>query len=332
MGENIKLSIIIPIFNMEQYLPCCFESIVKQGWNEHYVEIICVDDGSTDNSLSICRKYEEQYQYIKVFSKVNGGVSTARNFGLSKATGDYIYWIDPDDYIDDKFYITIRDILEQNYDAVFFDFITVFSSGKKIRSEYGSNSSEIDHDTYVIDACDGMCNTRPLCIKIVKRRYWQEVGFPEDISYSEDYKAWTYLLIKLRKIYYINEVLYYYRMQSNSICHNVSMDDIMTAFRLAKERCDFIEQNNYNISHIGEAATACMLLQEMINFSIREGKEDSNFLVNYSILLGVLKKYKWQLLFSNKFPIKSKVRMILLVTNLSQCLKWIKRFLDYIRN
>ena len=107
MEENIKLSIIIPIFNMEQYLPCCFESIVKQGWNEQYVEIICVDDGSTDNSLSICRKYEEEYQYIKVFSKVNGGVSTARNFGLGKATGDYIYWIDPDDYIDDKFYITI---------------------------------------------------------------------------------------------------------------------------------------------------------------------------------------------------------------------------------
>lgn len=331
MKESIKLSIIIPIFNMQDYLSQCFSSIEKQAWSDKDVEIICIDDGSTDNSLSICEEHAKKYPYIKVYSKENGGVSSARNFGINKANGDYIYWIDPDDYIGENFYLSIKDILFEGYDLIFFDLITLYPNGKSISCEYGNKSTSIDCKTYIKQCCDSMLNTRPLCIKIVKTQYWKEVGFKDDISYAEDYQAWTHILMRLRSIYYLHKKLYFYRMHNNSICHNVSIDEIMRAFCLVQERCDFFAKRDNKITHIGEGATACMLLQEMINLSMRITEKNAKYDQYYHILLKSLKKYKYELLLAKDFPVKSKIRMLLLLANLTFALKYIKNFLDYIR-
>ena len=111
MTENDKnlISVIIPLYNAEKYLKNCITSVVGQTYRN--LEIILVDDGSNDNSLSICEKFALQDNRIKVFHQNNGGVASARNKGLSEASGEFIAWVDSDDSIEPEY-------IEKLYDAV----------------------------------------------------------------------------------------------------------------------------------------------------------------------------------------------------------------------
>ena len=105
--NNMLLSIIMPIYNMEQYLPECLASLDKQGFGDE-VEILLVDDGSTDRSLKICKNAAVNNACYKVVHQENAGVAAARNTGLAHAVGKYIAWVDPDDYVLDDYYAEIR--------------------------------------------------------------------------------------------------------------------------------------------------------------------------------------------------------------------------------
>ena len=100
MQDNkIKLSIVAAVYNLEQYLPRCIDSLVNQTLQE--IEILCVDDGSTDNSPKIIDEYRKKYpNKIKVFHKENGGEFTTRNYGLERASGEYVTFVDTDDYVE----------------------------------------------------------------------------------------------------------------------------------------------------------------------------------------------------------------------------------------
>lgn len=331
MEANVMLSIIIPIYNMENHLERCFQSLIVQKWGNSDIEIICIDDGSTDNSLLICESYARKYSFIKVYKKENGGVSSARNYGLGKSRGEYIYWIDPDDFILDDFYSKVKDVLQAGYDLVFFDFKIIHPNGTTQARCYGEYSGCVDVDRYVIDSCDGMKNLRPMCTKITRREFWADVVFPEGVSYAEDYFVWTKILTKIKRIYYIKEFLYFYKMNSASICHNVKLDDIKTAFQFVKDRYVVIRNCGYDVSHIGEAVEACMFLQEMINIYMRTGKRGREYKEFYNLLLNSLKPYICQLLTDKRFPFKSKVRLLLFVLKMDFGIIIIKQFLDFVR-
>src|SRR5574344_2022066 len=96
----IKVSVIVPVYNVEKYLPKCLDSLVNQTLQD--IEIIVVNDGTKDNSQKIIDKYAKKYKNIKSYIKENGGLSDARNYGVAKANGEYISFIDSDDYIDKK--------------------------------------------------------------------------------------------------------------------------------------------------------------------------------------------------------------------------------------
>jgi glycosyltransferase involved in cell wall biosynthesis len=110
----MKLSIIIPLYNFGKYLPKCIESLLSQNVNESDFEIIVVNDGSTDNSLEIANGFSKIYTNVIVHDKVNGGVGSARNKGMSLAKGDYIYFIDPDDYLVPNTLKILLTIVENN--------------------------------------------------------------------------------------------------------------------------------------------------------------------------------------------------------------------------
>ena len=95
-----KISIIIPMYNAKEYIARCLESVINQSFNN--IEIIIVNDGSTDKSLEICRKYAEVDERIVILNKENNGVSVARNQGMNVATGEYIMFVDSDDWIDES--------------------------------------------------------------------------------------------------------------------------------------------------------------------------------------------------------------------------------------
>lgn len=114
MHDDLLLSIIIPVYNVEKYIPDCLNSCLNQGLDETEYEIICVDDGSTDNSLSILKSYEHCHKNVIVLTKQNGGVSSARNLALDYARGKYIWFIDSDDYIYSNSAVTILSSIQQN--------------------------------------------------------------------------------------------------------------------------------------------------------------------------------------------------------------------------
>ena len=95
----IQFSIVVPVYNVQDYLERCVESVVHQSYSRDHLQIILVDDGSTDESGSLCDSFAEKYDCVEAYHKENGGLSDARNYGLSKATGDYVLFLDSDDYI-----------------------------------------------------------------------------------------------------------------------------------------------------------------------------------------------------------------------------------------
>jgi glycosyltransferase EpsH len=127
-----RVSIIVPIYNVEKYLTRCLDSLVSQHLTE--IEIIAVNDGSTDRSLSILVEYAEKDGRIIVINKANGGVSSARNEGLKRATGEYIGFVDPDDWIDETMYERLyHTALEEHADIVMCSYIREFGQHSKIK-------------------------------------------------------------------------------------------------------------------------------------------------------------------------------------------------------
>lgn len=124
-----KISIIVPIYNAENHLEKCIKSILTQTVED--LELILVDDGSKDNSLSICKAYANKDSRIKVIHQKNAGVSAARNHGIEVAEGDFIGFVDSDDWIDAHMYeILLEEAKKTNADVVMCDATTVYDSGK----------------------------------------------------------------------------------------------------------------------------------------------------------------------------------------------------------
>lgn len=125
---NYKVSLILPVYNVEKYLRQCIDSIISQNYENK--EIILVDDGSKDKSPAICDEYSEKYDFIKVIHKENGGLSSARNTGILNATGDYIIFVDSDDFIEDGSLDKImKNINENPVDVSFLEAQKIFPDG-----------------------------------------------------------------------------------------------------------------------------------------------------------------------------------------------------------
>ena len=128
MSDAIKISVIIPVYNVEEYLEACLDSVICQTFTD--IEVICVDDKSTDTSLDIINKYSQRDKRVKcIQNKQNHGLSFTRNVGIKAAKGEYIFFLDSDDEI-------VKDALEKlykianakNYQMVFFDFVNLYES------------------------------------------------------------------------------------------------------------------------------------------------------------------------------------------------------------
>ena len=119
MDSDILISIIVPVYNVEKYLERCIKTLVTQDINNY--EILLVDDGSKDNSAKLCDMYSDKYQNIRVFHKKNEGLGLTRNYGMEKAIGKYIIFVDSDDYIKQN---SLGDlcsyIVKNNYDVCFY--------------------------------------------------------------------------------------------------------------------------------------------------------------------------------------------------------------------
>lgn len=217
---NERITILIPVYQVEKYLPRCIDSILAQTYQDF--ELLLVDDGSTDGSARICDEYAAQDERIYVIHQANQGVAVARNTALDWAfyhgTGDWICWIDSDDYVHPRY-------LEVLYQAC-ADFGVSLSGCTCVEVEQLEPIAFIDvaeddrREMSVEDAfCQGFVNDGP-CEKLAKKELYRDVRYPVGWKFAED-SATTYKMIfACDRMVYIPYQLYYYQVNPASITHS----------------------------------------------------------------------------------------------------------------
>lgn len=303
-----KLSIMLPVYNMELYIDKCLNSLVKQNWDND-VEVIIIDDGSTDASSNICSKYVSKYAYMKLYHKVNGGVASARNMALKYASGEYFYWVDPDDYIADDFWEKIKDVLDQGYDFIFFDLVYFSDKYHKVKC-FGNTSAVIEKNEFIRHLCDGVKMASHLPTKILKKSLWDGVYFPDDISFGEDYAVFTYIAPKVEKVFYLHESLYNYRQHASSICHSTCVKDLKLFLNVVKRRYEYFLGQGYDVDMAGVLFVEYSYLKDI---ELRKSISSENYQVFFDEICGHLKKNKSVLLNSGLIRSKEKLIVYLLV-------------------
>ena len=209
----MKVSVIVPVYKVEQYISKCLDSLVNQTLED--MEIIVVNDGSPDNREKIIKDYAKKYKNIKYLKKENGGLSSARNFGLKHATGEYIGFVDSDDYVDKRMYqMMYEKALEASADLVVCDLNYVYED--KEEKAY----SNIKTDTTDIKSI--MNNIYPAAWnKLYKKELFDnEVYFKEGVWY-EDVEFIYRLLPYVNKIGVVHEHFYKYIQRENSIIRTI---------------------------------------------------------------------------------------------------------------
>lgn len=217
--ENL-ISIIIPVYNSEKYLSKCIDSIINQTYNN--LEIILVDDGSTDASPIICDEYEKKDFRIKVIHKKNGGVSSARNIGLINSTGNYIGFIDADDYIEPVMYEKLLKVLKESNTLISMCGFSKIKDNKVIKID-NYNEKIISSEKLLKDIfnCTSMGT---LWNKLFAKEIFFDINnkqlfFNETIHYCEDVLMLETILSHNDNIAIYNQPLYNYIVSSSSICH-----------------------------------------------------------------------------------------------------------------
>lgn len=238
-----KISIIIPIYNNEKYIPGCIKSVQNQTFQDW--ELLLVDDGSTDSSGKICDSFARGDYRIKVIHKENGGVSSARNCGLDHAIGDYVMFVDSDDWIEIDLCQNLMDRI-QEADIVIGGYKTISNSGEK---EFGLHEDKKIDIALGLDAVfEALCNQNLLNIpwsKLYKRDIIQNQRFDEQIRLGEDLLFNMKYFTKCRNIFIIATTGYRYNLlNENSATKKIRDDDFSQIIYLYKKEKMFAERYN----------------------------------------------------------------------------------------
>lgn len=253
MDTNEKVSVIIPVYNDEKYLKQCVESVLTQTYTN--LEIILVDDGSTDHTPEICEEYREKYDQIRVLHKKNGGVGSSRNAGLALATGEYILFIDNDDWLEkhhiEELYKLAKennaDIAAGNFN-IFYEDTSTFSYWlnddtyfKKVYSIKEWFSLQYRTDFYNMS----VVFTVPWD-KLYKRSLFKNIVYPEDAPVEDDLTTWKVYLLA-NKIAYENKAIYTHRKIKSSVTASVSGTDVFP-LRSIEERIAILRLIGFDTS------------------------------------------------------------------------------------
>ncbi len=234
MTFKYDFSIIIPVYNSAKYLNKCIESVLQQDYDLDKIQIILIDDGSVDQSLSICKNFKEQYKNIVLIHQSNQGVSVARNHGVKKARGKYILFLDSDDYLSNNVCSSIFPFFEKNYnkiDLVVYNLKYKMQEKTKPHFRY-SKLYDNQNKIYNVNVKNELIQTTiNYCIK---NKYDDNLLFNKNFSFGEDEMYATNIILRKRKFGYCSDCTYYYRMHGNNTVHNN-----MVTFKVFKKFVDY---------------------------------------------------------------------------------------------
>lgn len=267
------ISIIVPIFKVEKELPQCIDSLINQTYKN--IEIILVDDGSPDKCPAICDEYAKFDKRIRVIHKTNGGLSDARNTGIDVAVGEYIGFVDSDDYIDSQMFERLYYAAVENNCDISECYSISFNDETVPTAEYNNNVLLLDPLKWLTESnLKGFLN----CVawnKLYKKNLFNDIRYPKG-KLNED-EATTYKLIyKSKKIARLSDKLYFYRKRSGSIMLSTMTEKrIYDKYDALKNRCVFFDNLNET---------------QMANFSYAKL---SLYMSNVYKYISISKKNKW---------------------------------------
>ena len=310
----------LPVYNCKMYLNQCVDSIINQTYSN--LEIILVDDGSTDDSGKICDDYSEKDHRVVVLHTVNGGAASARNKGLNVAKGEYITFVDSDDWIESDMYHSMLELLKNNSaDVAKVGFIKEYENnlsitlGNEFEGIYSKDEAVIKFLYHENEFCGGVWD------KLYKRELFDNVRFPENLI-TEDYYVNALIYANLNRIAVSSKAYYHYRMQENSVCHQPVNSHTFDEIETAKKLIEFYKENNVAQKLDYEYYLAHSYYDVLYNLVIKDA--DKKTIKKYQKLFN---KIFYKCIFNFKVLDLKKLRMLLFGLNpkgyetLKLCLK-----------
>lgn len=212
--QNPEVSIVVPVYNLEKLVSRCLDSILAQTFSNY--EVLLIDDGSTDNSGAICDEYSKRDPRFRAFHKENGGVASARQYGLEKASGKYIIHVDPDDWVEENMLSALfSKAEEESADMVICDFYMDYPQGQI----YKFQQPESLDPEYIIKAIFYNKQRGSLWNKLVRLSCIRDcqLSFVVGVNYCEDLLFIVKLLSHIKKVSYLNAAFYHYVQYSDGI-------------------------------------------------------------------------------------------------------------------
>jgi glycosyltransferase involved in cell wall biosynthesis len=251
--EKGLISVIVPVYNVEKYLEKCVNSIINQTYNN--LEIILVDDGSKDNSGKLCDEFSKKDFRIKVIHKENGGLSDARNAGLEVASGEYISFIDSDDFIDLDFYEYLyllqkennADIAECNFIKVYEEKIDTFEFPRKKEEAILKTDGVGALFLFMSDDDEISTNSVVVWNKLYKKKLFDNIRFPVGKTHEDQFTTYK-ILAEAKSFVTSNQIKYGYFQRTNSIVNkkfNKKRFDTFEAFDKFLEYYDFMGYDEF---------------------------------------------------------------------------------------
>lgn len=249
-----KVSIIMPVYNTQKYLRRCLDALVNQTLKD--IEIIAVNDGSTDGSLDILQEYAAKYEMIRVISKENGGQATARNLGIKESTGEYIGFADSDDYVDVTMFEKMYSLAKQkNCDMVecYFHYLMETDGEPKVLQPRGRVREYKNQQDMLIDPQVSPWN------KLYRREVLMhpDVYFPEGLIY-EDTAFYIKTIPHVKSAAYLDEQLVYYFLRGNSTMNANKSQKVGNIFPVLENILEFYKKHGFYEEYKQELEYFCV--------------------------------------------------------------------------
>ena len=281
------ISVIIPAFNAEKYIKRCIDSVLKQTYKD--LEIIIVDDGSYDNTPLICDEYSIKHKNFKVFHIENSGVSAARNYGLTQASGEYITFLDADDWIETNCF---AEMSKYNTDIIAAGMIFDFGNGKTIKLEgkAGSYSQENFFKNFLLGHTDVH-----VVNKLFAKRILNGIFFDSSVRVSEDCLFLCRAIINADSIYVLNKSFYHYYQNPYSVMHESFSKKNFDKLKVASSITDIASKKYGSLASYAytmKISTECRLYGELYESNKYLDYKDLFDKLRYDIKTFNIRKYR----------------------------------------
>ena len=298
----MNISVVIPVYNVEDYLHYAIDSLVNQTHKNF--EVLLINDGSTDNSGKLCDKYAQEYDWIRVFHKENGGLSDARNYGVLKATNEWIFFLDPDDYIE-PFTFELLTLIRAKYqaDLISTKVQTTNEYEKYFAEQFNLESSQrVTKEEALELMLEDKVATVSACAKLYKKQILEMRPFPVGKIYEDFFVVAEHLRLA-EQIVISPVVTYHYYRRPGSIVQSQFTD----------KRFDFFEAGEYNRNQIKqfysgnsvEKALNLKIVQGSFHISEAAASTDTKALRN---IVKKVRSFYWSIIFDSKASSKLKLK------------------------